>query len=515
MPLCARCSKPFVCTCANEPPREIGATFEDCPVDKPGAVWVHVMDDRGIDVEGVGSTNDSDGKPTDGSGTAVFDKVEAGPHTVTLDAMSVDLERFEKPTGSLTRSVTVTTGQIAYVPFQLSRKPSLSVRVGTTDKPKKWLSGASVSATGPESREGDTAAGLAELGRLPAGNYEVKVKLSAKDAEKFATTLDFETTAVRPKLVAGEERVVIVDVEPINVVTPHLTIDPKLVYIDHGPESYESLPSCVTLGLAQTNMNHRYAQRIALKCATETDVEAFWDKECSEGKRIDGSLSAGVALPSAKASALCDGKKLEVYFRGKSTIGKFAVSLVLDPPGDRFVKLGKQPAPVEGEIQELARPHVKIEWLDGGEVDGVNVQLGELAMPAPIAGLAKWATRGIAPGLYDCVMTFPGNVKYLLHDAGGNVLDKASFQVKAGKDASVTYKISKVKVDLAFTCDTGGVAEDVKLKVKIKSIDEVTVEKDKTLPVNIPVIQRDQTYAIETLTLEGDDVYEMVEVTTT
>lgn len=522
MPLCPRCSKPFGCTtCGDRTPQKLGATAEECPL-KDGAVWVHVMDDRGMDVPDVAAAMDSNGTPTGPHGTAVFDPVKSGSYAVALDRLgSSGLDLYED-FADTQRTVTVAPGQIAYVPYQLVRKPSLAVRVEKKADPRKLFGRATVAADGPEPKKQDTVddeSGLADFGPVKAGAYTITVTLDAKHKDDFATTLDFTTTTEPVTLGPGQQRVVVIAVEAINVVTPKVEIDKDVLHIDHGPESRELSVAAVKLSLTQTNLTHRYEDAITLKCASETDVEAFTDKACTEGKRLAGSLTAGIALTGQVADDLRTGKAVEVFFRGNTTDGALTISLELEKPTDRFVRLEKPSESVEAKIELLARPHVTIVWFDdSGGVDDVKVKLDADGNTHDIpdsagGGFAKWAQRGIKPGLYNCALSFPGNINYLLHDAEGRPVANPSLDLKPGGPA-VTFKIRKAQVKLSVTCETVGPAEIVKAQVKLKSIgNKVALETGKDpVPVAIPVIEVDQTCEIETFTPDGDGAYEMVEV---
>lgn len=523
MPLCPRCTKPFACTCAERTPQKLGATAEECPL-KDGAVWVHVVDDRGVDVPAVKAAMDSNGEPTGSHGTAVFESVASGSHSVALKRQgSNGLELFEDFAESSTeRTVTVAPGQIAYVPYQLVRKPSLSVRVEKKASPRKLFGGATVTADGPEQKKErtlDDETGLAELGVLKGGTYAITVTLDAQHTENFATTLDFARKPESVTLGPGQQRVVVVAVEPINVVTPKVEMEQPTLHIDHGPESRDLSVAGATLSLTQTNLEHRYEDTITLKCTSDTDVEAYTDKDCTEGKRLDGLLGAGIVLTGQVADDLRAGKSVEVFFRANTKDGPLTISLELEKPADRFVRLEKPSASVEATIELLARPHVNIVWFDDSVgVDDVKVKLDSDGRTHDIpdstgGGFAKWASRGIKPGLYNCALSFPGNINYLLHDADGKPVLNPSLDLKPG-GSPVTFKIRKAQVKLSVTCDTIGPAEIVKAQVKLKSIGGggVTLETGKDpVPVDIPVTAVDQTCEIEAFTPDGDGAYEMVE----
>ena len=380
------------------------------------------------------------------------------------------------------------------------------------------LGGATVSVSGTDKRNGDTVdgTGLAELGPVPAGPYELMVTLGEKNVHAYATTFDFKEAPDKITLAQAEVREVVVEVEAINVVTANVAMAEKVLIIDHWPDNREAAAECVELSLKQTNTAHRYAKEITFKCASDTDVEAFLDKECTEGKKLGGTLNDGVVLPKPEHDDLCNDKTVKVYLRGKSKDGALSISLELADPADRFVALGDKAAPVDAEIQLLVRPHVNIAWADGRGVKGVKVIVDPQAAKHPIPestddGFAKWAMRGIKPGRYDYSLTFPGDVKYLLFDKDDKVVDSPSLDLKPGNE-SLTYKIKNVEAKLALTCD--GEADDVEVKVKVKTVGTaVTLKKGSAAtPVQIPVTESDQKCVIETLTLDGTNVYEMVDV---
>jgi hypothetical protein len=308
-------------------PKKLGEVANECQLDRPGQIWVHVVDDRGIDVDTVCTKADADGQPTNAHGTAVFKEVSAGEHAVALDtALSAKLlERYEALTESTSRTVTVAPGQVAYVPYQLTRKPELSVLVVQKNKPEKRFDDADVQVTGPVNVSDRTKKGTGRIdfGCLPAGPYSITVALASTDAKTFATTLDFATTAEKATLSApGEKRLVTVEAEPINIVTPHVGIRKTELIIDHGPDDFESETTCVTLSLTQTNDEHRYDKQMTLKCAPESDaeVEVFWDEGCSESEKLPDTVE-GIVIPGALQRDLCADKPVKLYVRGKSGPG--------------------------------------------------------------------------------------------------------------------------------------------------------------------------------------------------
>ena len=519
MPICPRCSNPFRCNCASTP-IVFGAVAPDCAV-KPGAIWVHVTDDRGIDIPKVGTLKSSDSADTGAEGTAVFDKVDPGSYTVKLAALrDALLEDFEAPAGPTDREVTVAPGQIAYVPYQLVRKPALSVRVkkkpGKT--PEKLFVDTTVTIADTESRSEKTArgTGIADFKRVKAGPYSIAAELAPKDAETFATKLDFSATNEKVTLGPGEERVVEVEVDEINFVTGHATIDKKKLIIDDEPDDSEI--GCVTLEVKQTNSDQPYTKRITFKCVGPEDINASLEKDGS--RPLQGSLGDGVALPSAEDNDLRDEKPVKVYLRGVATAGPIEVSLVLEDPADRFVKLGKASDPDTAEIEVVARPHVKIEWMGSGVgVENVDVAFAGFgsthSVPKSVAtGFAKWAQRGIKPGQYDATFTFSDNVGYLLHDENGDPVIKPQVDLRH-KGTPVAFKIRKAKVTLAAMCDTPGKpTEAVAGKVTLKALGTpVVLDQSGPKAAEVPIVEPDQKCLIQKFDLDDPGgVYELVGV---
>jgi len=486
-----------------------------------------VTDDRGIDIEGVDTSVDRTSKRTERAGTAVYNPVTVGPHTVDAVLAKAELQKeYEALALPSHRPVTVVAGQIAYVPYQILRKPLLRVKVRCTGD-GQLVGAATISIDGPENASvpTHTATGVAEFGRVKSGPYGITVKLSDKSAERYATTLDFTKAKQDVTLAVTEEREVVVDVEQVNVVASHIKLDKNDLYIDDGEGADEARTAKVDLRLEQSNMAHPYAKDVTFTCETNTDVEACFDNTFA--KPLDG-IAKGVVIGGSEGDALRKGDLVSVYLRAKTTEGPLKVSLTLADPGDRFVKYGDQAKPVDAQVHVLARPHVNIKWLDGsgydanGDVTDVSVSLAANSLnhiiPQSLKGVAKWALsdRGIKPNLYQCSFTFADNVRYLLHDESGVVVKNPSLDLKPNGQP-VTFKIARATLTLAIECfkdkDRQDVAVAVKLKTAPKAVRIERAERSKALPV--PIVEENQKAEIESIIPDGTEVYEFVDASPT
>ena len=380
MPLCARCSVPFVCTCSNSQPQQLAATAVTCPLDTMAKIWVHVVDDVGADVGMVVAKKDGTPQTTEhAGGTAKFDPVPPGPHTVELQDLGEDLLRlYERLVQPTTRRITVAPGQLAYVPYQLSRKPSLKVRVVEKGNESHLFAGATVTVTGPQAGTKPTVAGIADFGRVPSGAYKIKVKLSTGDEEKFATTLDFDTTVrVDANLPPGREEEVVVYAEPINFVKPKIEMEYRIVLFDRKLSDKQSAgeakitPSAtyIQATIEQTNPAHPYAKTGKLKFVPGPgNVDPFIDEACATALTADLTAEQLVGT----ADTIVGDKPPRYWLRGK-TKGKFTVELVLADPADRFVKLAPDPPPPEKMgVVEL---QLKLHWQDLATIKGTGMQV--------------------------------------------------------------------------------------------------------------------------------------------
>jgi hypothetical protein len=527
MATCPKCNHTFVCT---EHTDKVGDAVQECPLQK-GAIWAQVQHDGKREVQGVRVQVGRAVVPTDELGYSAFDPLAEDTYEVSLlDLQGKLADRYELALRS--KKVTVKKGRIASPLFEVTRRAWLKIKLVVEDggkrddhQPPPRPGAADVTVTGPKGDQSaqrtvrtDAETGIADFGWAKVGDYTVAVALGHEDANRFAPVEESHGFPL-PAPGGDEAHEEPLNVAPFNVVTAKVAMADTHLIIDHGPESREAPAAHVDLSLAQTNPAHRYEKVATFKCASDTDVEAFLDEGCLQP--LGGDLGAGVALPEPKQADLRAGRSVDVYLRGKTTAGKLALSLELADPANRLVKLGDKPAPVEADIELLARPHVTVEWVEGGGVDLAKVQLAvddkatHMLPDSTGGGFAKWTGRGIKPGAYGCMVTLDG-VTYLLHDESGKPVTKPTIDLRPG-GAPAKFKIRKAEVKLAVTCQSGGVSEDVEAEVKIKAIGgAIKLEKGKgAVPVKIAVTKENQQCEIESFTPAGGDVYELVKVDST
>ena len=126
MSLCVHCGEPLTCTCKREQP--IGESIIGCPASKkPGAIWVHVTNDIGQNIEGVPvllfpQTNAMGLTVRESLGPNKYDVELAAPEQSGF-AATYDFPTLRK------KSVIVRNGTISYVAFLLIRKSKLLVSI--------------------------------------------------------------------------------------------------------------------------------------------------------------------------------------------------------------------------------------------------------------------------------------------------------------------------------------------------------------------------------------------------
>jgi len=367
MALCPSCGKNLSCSCGA--PKPASSPEQPCPLKK-GAIWVHVLDDAAGNIAGATVKRGGDAKPSNEDGLAIFDPLDAGPYEVELSALTAEAaKKYELPTPLPKQSVVVSNGEIAYVGFEVKRKPALKVKVVKKGDPSRLFANAVVTVTGKET-PGDKNSGsngVADIGLVAAGSYNVKVTLSAEDAKTFATTIDFSKETEKAELTHGQDKTLEVFVEDINVVVPKVELEYKAVLCDteqykkqSGERSIRPCPTYVQLSLTQSNMDHPFAKEATFAC-TPANVEAFLDEICTK---------AAPAKLTAEMLKGADSKPFKLYLRGK-TEGKIKAKLTLDDAADRFIKLDKNPTP--DEEMGVVKIEFKLFQHDKAEIDKLEV----------------------------------------------------------------------------------------------------------------------------------------------
>lgn len=205
MPSCVHCSKPLVCECKQ--PQPMGQTTMGCPAKK-GALWIHVTDDLGVNLKGVGAfKNDEVSQPTSGKGLLVFDELNAADYTAGVRELGSFAGTHDPPVPE-SKPVVVKNGMIAYVPFLLQRKAVLKVQTVLQSDAKTIVSDCliKVTAKGPVTKAEETKAGVVDFGRVSAGEYKLSAAFADLKQDRFDVVEPETTITLDP----GEETTVAV-----------------------------------------------------------------------------------------------------------------------------------------------------------------------------------------------------------------------------------------------------------------------------------------------------------------
>lgn len=244
--------------------------------------------------------------------------------------------------------------------------PKLKVRVVEKGKPKHLFVNAEVTtsitaALGPTPTD---AKGIADFGTVPEGPYEARAKLSDEDAKKFM----IPDKPVSFSLAEGDDRTVTIEAEPVNIVTPKIEVEYKVVLLDPNLAQYqaaseEKIHADVTyfeISYTQTNKSFPFKKGASLTCAP-ANAEIYFDKRCLPESKLTGNLTP---------QQLNRGAKVKLYLKGV-TAGKFQLKLDLEDPGDPHVVREENPAEEEmGVVKlELKIHHFEEPDLKGWEVD--------------------------------------------------------------------------------------------------------------------------------------------------
>jgi hypothetical protein len=367
MAFCSKCGKPLVCSCGA--PAELGSPVKDCP-PKKGAIWIHVQDDQGVDITGATGKRGGETKDSNNVGLATFDPLDPGKYDVDLGPLSTELKKlYDPPELSTQRHVTVEDGTISYVPYTLPRKARLKVKVVTKDG-SKVLEGATVTITGTKDlgQKPTLDKGIADFELVPKGKYAIKAKLKDADDKDYATTLDFTKVTQEVELFPGQEKEVQVEVEPKNIVTPKLDLEYKLVLLDTKLYDKQAVfetkilpsPTYVQISFDQSNKDHPFAKGAALVC-TPANVEVFLDEFCK--KKLTGAITN---------KQLTDSPPLKLYLRGTAA-GVFKVTLKLEDPADRFIRLEKNLT--DAQDMGVIKVELKLHQQDLAQLQAVGMRV--------------------------------------------------------------------------------------------------------------------------------------------
>ena len=146
MAKCVKCGTVYDCKCG--PPRQFGNSVLPCPL-KEGAIWVHVRDDEGKNLNGVDVSVGNSSKKTE-KGISTFGPLDPVKHVVSLKYLPAKIEEEHDLPDSERRidGVWVSDGEITYVGFELRRKARIKLKVVQLGKTNRVFSGATVELKG-------------------------------------------------------------------------------------------------------------------------------------------------------------------------------------------------------------------------------------------------------------------------------------------------------------------------------------------------------------------------------
>lgn len=226
------------------------------------------------------------------------------------------------------------------------RKGAIYVQV--LDAKGAGVLGATVTAAGSE--KPTDGSGFAYFDPLDESTYDVEIRETLPDSHKDTHLLP-ETTKTRAAVKAGEITLVKFRLDKINIVTPKIEEEFKVVLLDRGlavhqvgePETEKIYADAtyVEISITETNREqYPFKTTAKLKCVP-ANVEVFVDEECKT--RLTEDL---------KAEQVAGGKKLKLWLRGK-TKGKFKACLELADTGDRRIRPSKDSPELELGVVEL------------------------------------------------------------------------------------------------------------------------------------------------------------------
>lgn len=192
--------------------------------------------------------------------------------------------------------------------------------------------------------------GFAYSDPLDETSYDVELGAKLPDSHKTTHLLP-ELLKVKAQVRAGEITLVKFRLERINLVTPKIEEEYKVVLLDRGlaahqagepeHEKFHPEPTRIEVSLTETNREqYPFATTAKLKC-TPANVDVFLDDKCTTP-----------LVDDLKADQITGGNKLQLWLRGK-TAGKFDVSLEFADTADRHIVPAKDPPPLAMGVIEL------------------------------------------------------------------------------------------------------------------------------------------------------------------
>jgi len=193
---CPKCNREFACDCATA----VSSISGSCPLKKkPGAVWVHVMDDEAANVPLMNVSVAGTLQQTNVHGLAVYDPLGAKPdYLVALGDLGGLVTTHSLPDRK-EKTVEVKDGNISYVGFELPRLGKLNVEIRASDSSDLILEdGVTVDAKGPTAKNGPAAKGVFGVDPAAKGEYRLTLTLGKPVSDKYALPKVIDPVEVMP-----------------------------------------------------------------------------------------------------------------------------------------------------------------------------------------------------------------------------------------------------------------------------------------------------------------------------
>jgi len=231
---------------------------------------------------------------------------------------------------------------------ECQQKPKLKVKVVEKGKPGHVFVGATVKTTGQAALNKPTAGnGIADFGEVAPGTYHAKATLTEEDLKKFNT----RDEAVDVTLVNGDDKTIIIEAEPINVVTPKIEVEYKVVLLEQNMAQHQDAtevtkyyadPTYFEISYTETNKAHPFEKGAKIECSP-ANAEIYLNEKCAAKDKVAANLTK---------DQLNGGAKVKLWLKGV-TAGKFKLKLDLEDPADRFIKRDKNPAEEDMGVVKL------------------------------------------------------------------------------------------------------------------------------------------------------------------
>jgi hypothetical protein len=274
---------------------------EKCPKKETGLLVVVLRKENRRPIEKAavlikGKTGSS--KRTDKDGIAFFKPLEPDAYEIDVTLPRDMSEDYEKPEAG---KQTVGEGSCPIKVVHAGSLAALKVQVHHKGDPAKVLGGATIEVSGVQShspQKTQKADGTADFGKTKAGKYTIRATLKEEDKKSFGVI----HTPVEVVLQAGKEKVIPIEVAPVNVVTPKIDMEYKVVLLEADLPDPEKAkintdPTYIVVYVEQTNKNNPFRNNGKLKCSP-AKVKAFLDEACTN--EIPGEPGSGITLSNAQ-----------------------------------------------------------------------------------------------------------------------------------------------------------------------------------------------------------------------